>query len=498
MDMNILSHYRRLIAALMQLLVVGALLLSTMSCFDFSRGKVPITTSSEQAREYFRLGRDLAERLRRYEAGQYYKKAIACDSNFALAYAYIVETEPMSSNQVLFLNKAVSLVGGVSDGERLLILATQAFYENDRTRARDYYKQLARLYPNDERVHDLLGTSYYGTREYEDAVREYRVAIKINSRFSPPYNGLGYAYRYLGDYVAAEEAFLKYIQLIPHDPNPHDSYAELMMHMGRFRDGVVHYQKALEINPYFLNAYTGLASCYNYMGQHEEARAQLDILHDRARTVSQHRDTHYARAVSFSDEGKLDSALNHMRISLELAQRVHDTAAMADDLNNSGEILLEMGMKSLALEKYQQALKIIETSSLAQGIKDDAQLTYLHHATIVAIRLGDLTRAQSYVEKYRAEMKTASDLMQLRLFHETSGALALAENDYETAINEIGQADLRDAYNLYRLAQAYHGAGRHREAAETYEKVANYYADNSLRYAFVRNKANEFLAAVTP
>jgi len=489
---------RRSITVPMQLLIVGALFLFTISCFDFSRGQVPITTASGQAREYFRLGRDLAERLRSYEAGQYYKKAIACDSNFALAYAYMVKTEPVISNRLMLLNKAASLVDGVSDGERLFILASKAYHENDRMRARDYYNQLAELYPNDERVHDLLGTSYYGTREYEDAVREYSIAIKINSRFSPPYNGLGYAYRYLGDYAAAEEAFQKYIQLIPLDPNPHDSYAELMMHMGRFSDGVAHYQKALEINPYFLNAYTGLASCYNYMGQHEEARAQLDILHDRVRTVSQHRDTHYARAVSFADEGKLDSALNHMTISLDLAQQIHDTAAIAYDLNYTGEILLEMGKNSAALEKYRQAQKLIEASSMALGIKDEAQRTYLHHAALAAIHRGDLTSAKSHVEKYRAELKTTADLIQVRLLHEMAGALALAEKNYETAVDEIMQADLQNAYNLYRLAKAYHGLGRYQEAAETYDKVAHFYADNSLRYAFVRGKADEFLAAATP
>ena len=141
---------------------------------------------------------------------------------------------------------------------------------------------------------------------------------------------------------------------------------------------------------------------------------------------------------------------------------------------------------------------IFHAASLARGIKDEAQLTYLHHVALAAIQRNDLAGAKSLMEKYRVALKTTADLIQVRLLHEITGAVALAEKNYETAIAEIKQADLRNAYNLYRLAQAYHGSGRHEEAAEMYEKVARFFADNSLRYAFVRNKATEVLAAVSP
>ena len=43
---------------------------------------------------------------------------------------------------------------------------------------------------------------------------------------------LGYAYRQQEDYANAEQSFKKYIELIPNDPNPYDSYAELLLKMG--------------------------------------------------------------------------------------------------------------------------------------------------------------------------------------------------------------------------------------------------------------------------
>ena len=49
-------------------------------------GKIPITTSSDEARKEFLKGREIAEKLLVTSSIQYFDKAIALDSNFASAY----------------------------------------------------------------------------------------------------------------------------------------------------------------------------------------------------------------------------------------------------------------------------------------------------------------------------------------------------------------------------------------------------------------------------
>jgi tetratricopeptide (TPR) repeat protein len=66
--------------------------------------------------------------------------------------------------------------------------------------------------------------------------------------YSTAFNILGYAYRQDGNYNDAEAAFKKYIELIPNDPNPYDSYAELLLKMGRFDEAITQYKKALAID----------------------------------------------------------------------------------------------------------------------------------------------------------------------------------------------------------------------------------------------------------
>ena len=222
-------------------------------------GKIPVTTASDEARAEFVRGRDLAERLRVTDSISHFQKAVALDPSFALAELSLANSAPTAKEFFEHLDKAVHLADKASDGERFLILATQAGANNDTVKQKELLEQLVAVYPDDERAHFNLGGYYFGQQEYASAIDQYRKATEINADYSTAYNILGYAYRQSGDYGAAEKAFQRYIELIPKDPNPYDSYAELLLKMGRFDDSIAQYRKALEIAPNFVNAHQGIA-----------------------------------------------------------------------------------------------------------------------------------------------------------------------------------------------------------------------------------------------
>lgn len=475
--------------------VIVILVMLGAGCSSSDNGVIPITTSSERAREYFRLGRDLEERLRPSEARPYYKEALGLDSNFALAYLYLAGTESTTDDRCRLLDKAAALLDGVSEGEKLMIQAGLASNTGDRFKEQQYYQQLTVLHPDIERAHNLLGDYYLNALEFEQAIAEYQKSIKINPNFPPAYNGLGYAYSHLVKYAEAEKCFLKYIELIPNDPNPYDSYAELLLRMGRFSESLDYYQQALRKNPYFFFAYVGMASVYNYLGHYDEARTQLETLNDRARTSTHQRMAQFALAVSYTDEGNLDAALDQMRKSYAIAKQAKDVLAMAEDLDHLGDILLECGKSDQALKNYTQAAKLVEQSSLAKTIKETAEQTYLYNATHVAIHHGDLATAKKRAGKYRDQAAASYDPIRSKLSHELTASIALAEKDHQTALAELQYTDLQDPYNLYRLVQVYRGLGDRQKAQEMAQEIAVFYADNNLNYAFIRSKATEILAA---
>ncbi len=119
--------------------------------------KLPITTASEEARKEFLAGRDLAERLLATDSIQHFDKAIALDPKFASAELSRSNVAPTAQEFFDHLAKAVSLAGAASNGERLLILATEAGANNNPQKQLDYLQQLEAAYPNDERAHFNLG-----------------------------------------------------------------------------------------------------------------------------------------------------------------------------------------------------------------------------------------------------------------------------------------------------------------------------------------------------
>ena len=178
-------------------------------------GKIPVTTSSDEARKEFLQGRDLNEKLLIQDSIQHFDKAISLDPNFAWAELNRAQVSPTGKEFFEHLKKAVSLLDKASNGEKLIILGTEAGANGNAAKQKEYFEQLVAAYPNDERANFALAGYYFGQQEMPQAIQYYKKATELAPTFSSAYNLLGYAYRQNVDYPNAEQAFKKYIELIP-------------------------------------------------------------------------------------------------------------------------------------------------------------------------------------------------------------------------------------------------------------------------------------------
>src|SRR5215831_5160962 len=242
-------------------------------------GKIPITTKSEEAKSEFLQGRALAEKLLAQDSLAHFDRALTLDPEFAGAELARCNASPTAKEFFEHQQKAVSLADKASEGEKLLILANEAGANGDVAKQKEYLDKLVTEYPGDERAHFNLGGYYFGQQEFAQAIEQCKKAAEIAPDYSPAYNILGYSYRQQGDYASAEQAFKKYIELIPNDPNPYDSYAELLLKMGRFDDSIAQYRKALSVDHNFNPSRFGIAADLMYKNQPDQA---LDELRDMA------------------------------------------------------------------------------------------------------------------------------------------------------------------------------------------------------------------------
>jgi tetratricopeptide (TPR) repeat protein len=451
-------------------------------------GKIPVTTSSEEARKLYLEGRDLSEKLRATDARQRYAEAVAKDKNFALAYLGLANTAGTTKEFIDATTHAASLAGQVSEGERRMILAVQAGLKGDPAGVLAHYNELVKLFPNDERGLTLLGTVYFGRQEYETAIKHFVKATTVNPSFSAPYNQLGYAYRFVDKFTEAEKAFKTYTQLIPSDPNPYDSYAELLMKMGRFDESIAMYQKALSLDPNFVASYVGIGNDHLCAGRPTDARAAFGKLAAVARNTGERRLARFWTAASYVHEGATDKALAELKAGYALAEAEGDAASMSGDLTLMGDVLREAGRPDEALARYADAVTAINKGQVPEEVKDATRRNHLFEEARVAAVRGDLPTARTRTSAYAKAVEPKKRPFEIRQQHELAGLIALGEKQYTAAAAEFAQANQQDPRILYLTAVALRGAGDVPGSTAVAARAAKFNG-LSFNYGFVRTTA---------
>lgn len=452
--------------------------------------KIPITSADEEARVLYVQARDLAEKLRATDARKLYEQAVARDRNFALGYVGLANTSGTNKEFVEAVGRAVSLAGQVSEGERHIILALDAGLKGNPAGVLGHYTDLVKLYPNDERAHNLLGNVYFGRQEYETAVKHYTRAIAIAPSYSAPYNQLGYAYRFLEKYDDAERTFKKYTELIPGDPNPYDSYAELLMKIGRFDESIKAYEKALSIDPNFVASHVGIGTNYLGMGQPDRARAAFAKVASIARTTGERRLARFWTAAAYVHEGATDKALEEIKAGYALAEAEQDGGSMSADLNLMGDILREAGRLDEALARYAESVAAIEKARVPDEVKAATRRNHVLEQGRVAVAKNDLATAKARAAEYAQQVAARKAPFEVRQQHELNGLIALAEKQFAAAVQEFGQANQQDPRVLYLSSLALRGAGQTDRASAMASRAANFNGLN-FGWGYVRQKARK-------
>jgi tetratricopeptide (TPR) repeat protein len=477
-----------------RLAALGAAFVLAAASPAASADRIPITTSSDEARKLYLEGRDLNEKLRATDARARFQKAAAKDPEFALAQVGLANTSGTAKEFFEGVDRAVALAGKASEAEKLLICALDAGAKGEPARQSECLSKLIAAHPDDERAHNLMGAYHFGRQDYSAAVEEYKKATAINPQFSQPYNQMGYAYRFMGKNAEAEQSFKKYIELIPGDPNPYDSYAELLMKLGRFDESIKMYEKALSVDPNFVASYIGIGNDRVFLGQPQEARAAYARLARVARNDGEKLQAHFWTAQSYVHEGATDKAVAELKKMIAIDEANKDFAAMSGTYNQMGNILLEAGRVDDAAARFKDQLAAIEKADVAVQVKDATRRQHLFDQGRVALARKDIPAAKAKTAAYATAVDAKKIPFEVRQSHELAGRVALAENNYAVAVGELRQANQQDPRVVYLLATALEGKGHTREAKDAAVQAADWNALSNT-YGFVRGKARAMATA---
>lgn len=476
--------------------IAVAVILMTISCTAPEIQDIPITTSSEEARDLFIQGREYWEKIQLQKSSEFMQQAIDLDSTFAIAYFYEALNQTETQQVIMYLNKAAALADRASEGERLIILTVKTDFNNEFAKAAEYSQKLTAAYPRAKSAHFFTGMHHTFTQEFESAAKACEKAIEIDSGYAPAYNHLGYCYMYLEEYDRAEKAFKTYTDLLPDAANPYDSFGEILMKQGKFDESIKAYRKTLSIDPEFYSSYIGIGTNLIFKGEFEAARKEFQKLYDRAPDDGTRRRALLAKANSYLHQGEYAKALKALEQRYTLAEKTNDHMDMSGDVYLMADIYLDIGLLEKAKAHFIKSAELIEQSEIASPQqKNDTKQILLANRAYVALQRDDLKTAVSLSQAFRKQAETDNNPREIKTAHQLAGLIALHQRKYDTAIEELLQANQRDPRVLYKLAQAFTGSGKADKAREYCKRAANLNSF-STRYALVRNKAIKMLAAL--
>jgi serine/threonine protein kinase/Flp pilus assembly protein TadD len=214
-----------------------------------------VTTTSIDAYNYFLQGKDVYEKSYYNEAKIFLEKAIAADSTFAIAYLYLAATYAslgQSGNQRQANEKARLYSRKATEKERLYIEAAYAWYVDGNSEKRfQILQQIAKKFPDEKRVHLLLGSTYRFRKQYDKSIEELNKVLILDNGYGKAISSLAFTYSRMGNYEKAIEYYSRFVSVSPNDASPFSAMGGLYVKMGRFDEALVKLNEALAVKSDF-------------------------------------------------------------------------------------------------------------------------------------------------------------------------------------------------------------------------------------------------------
>jgi tetratricopeptide (TPR) repeat protein len=435
-----------------------------------SPAKLPVTTSSQAAARYFETGMVQYENHRWNFALRDWNEAVRLDPNFAQAYVWICFTTTDPDEEVRDREKAKALIKGVSPGEQLLIHWMTGVHENRYVEGIMAMNDMLAMFPHDKRLNFLTGYWLFrGQDEYEMSMQLTLRALADDPNYATCYNQLGYLYSRLGDIDKALEYTAKYMELLPNEPNPHDSYAEMLRFAGRYPEALEQYRTALKVDPTFYISQKELGETYSLMGEQEQARTEYEkAIHEapsdgvkveylQKLALTYVRQKKYAEA----DVAYLDAAAQaHAMKQWIWEARAYRTMAMYEPNQAAA-------MKNLA---QADALLAAASKNIAKPELDEERAHILRVHVERALADGDRRTAKKLVADLEKMASPAASLNMQRIYHGAAGSLLMDQKDYSNAISHL-EEDVANPLSMKLLIGAYRQTGATDEAASLNKKL---------------------------
>lgn len=233
--------------------------------------------------------------------------------------------------------------------------------------------------------HVCLGLLANGTGRYQDAVKEFRLAVDLEPANDEAYIGLAQAYQNLGRLNEAEQTYEQVINLRPQYPQGYTMLGAFYLEQAQYDKAVGMFKHAVELAPESARHYSNLGGAYLAEAEYEQAIPAL-----------QHS---ISISPSFPAYNNLGTALLRVRRFNEAAAAYEQTLKLNDReysvWGSLGDADYYAGKGSEAKKAYDKALELAHQQ--LQVNPNDAEL--LGNLADYYSMIGDRTQATSFLDR---------------------------------------------------------------------------------------------------
>jgi tetratricopeptide (TPR) repeat protein len=431
--------------------------------------KLPVTTSSAQARNSYEKAMQEFEEYRIPETLQDLRAAAKADPNFAQAFILISRMSQDPAEQTAARKRAQQLAIKVSPSEQLLIRWLADAQENNCLPAIAAMNDLLAKYPRDQRLAYLAGDWLMQQQRYEQAITVLERALALNPNYAAALNDVAYGYADTGNFEKAFAAMDRYVALEPDQPNPHDSYGEILRMAGKLDAALEQYRMSIRIDPNF-GSEVGVADTYALMGKELEAREEYD------------RAIVFAPSNADKVQRELQSAVTWIRENnrKQAERALNDVARHA---HSAGLARLEaeahriLGMyepdPKTAIKQLQAAQDVLgEEHEISASDRDEELALILRVRAARFAEMQDMDSASKAVNQLEIMAGTSrSQVIQL-CYHGAAGAVLVAQGKFAEAIPHLEEG-AGDPESMRLLWRAYTSTGATSDAQAIASKLAS-------------------------
>lgn len=434
--------------------------------------EVPVMTSSKEALKFFLDGRDKFDNIEFMVAASLFDKAIQKDPNFAMAYLYRAQSGGGYNVFRQNLDKAVNLAGKVSEGEKLEIQYIQAYAEGNGQKQKECLDKLLASFPSDKRVQSGAGQYFYSINDFSNALKHFLKAIDLDKNFASAYNMIGYCQSALNNYQEAEKAFRTYIKLVPEKGNPYDSYAELLLKMGKYDESIAEYKMAVEKDPVnFAGSLKGVGDNYIFKGDYMSARKYYQDYYDKAPTPVAKLTALLSKAMSYIYESKIEDAIKVLDDYRLLAEKENLVTNEIMSYAYQGFVYTELGNPAEGMKLYDKAIDLLGKSKLPEADKENMITSSMEWHIYALVSNDELDKAAPELEKYRQKVESRKNPGEEMEMNSMYGFFEIRKGNYDKAIEHFPKANTESPWNWYYNAVAYNKKGDKQNALKLFDKI---------------------------